>query len=102
MKTLLKNAKVVNVFSCELEKVNVLIQGDTIIGVGDYLDTEADFVVDLQDKIIAPSFIDGHIHIESTMLTPVTDSIPPKKALELTSHTKYSPCFFPNKISIPQ
>ena len=70
MKTLLKNAKVVNVFSCELEKVNVLIQGDTIIGVGDYLDTEADFVVDLQDKIIAPSFIDGHIHIESTMLTP--------------------------------
>ena len=70
MKTLLKNGTVVNVFTDELEKVNVLIEDDKIIGVGDYTDSEADMVEDVSGKYICPGFIDGHIHIESTMLTP--------------------------------
>ncbi len=70
MKLLLKNGAVVNVFTGELEKSNVLIENDKIIGVGDYQDEEADAVENVEGKYICPGFIDGHIHIESTMLTP--------------------------------
>ena len=70
MKTLLKNGLVVNVFTDELEKANVLIEDGKIIGVGDYTDGEADVVEDVSGKYICPGFIDGHIHIESTMLSP--------------------------------
>ena len=70
MKLLLKNAQIVNVFTDRLETANVLIDGEKIIGVGEYNDTDADTVRDLSGKIICPGFIDGHIHVESTMLTP--------------------------------
>ncbi len=71
MKRLLKNGTVVNVFTDSLEKVNVLIENGRIIGVGaEYTDTDADVVEDVSNKYICPGFIDGHIHIESTMLTP--------------------------------
>lgn len=68
MTTLLKNGNIINVFTGEIEKKNVLICDDKIIGVGDY--DSADVIVDVQDKYICPSFIDGHIHIESTTLLP--------------------------------
>ncbi|MCQ2488264.1 MAG: adenine deaminase [Clostridia bacterium] len=70
MKTLLKNGTVLNVFTDTLEKANVLIEDEIIVGVGDYDDTEADSVVDVTGKYVCPGLIDGHIHIESTMLTP--------------------------------
>ncbi len=70
MKTLLKNGLVVNVFTDELEKANVLIEDGKIIGVGDYTDVDADIIEDVSGKYICPGFIDGHIHIESTMLAP--------------------------------
>ena len=70
MKTLLKNAFVVNVFTDEIKKQNVLIEDEKIIGIGAYEDSDADEVKDLSDKYICPGFIDGHIHIESTMLLP--------------------------------
>ena len=70
MKLLLKNAQIVNVFTDRLETANVLIDDEKIIGVGEYNDTDADIVRDLSGKIICPGFIDGHIHVESTMLTP--------------------------------
>ena len=70
MKTLLKNGYVVNVFTDSIEPADVLIENDKIIGVGNYSDTDADVVEDISGKYIAPGFIDGHIHIESTMLTP--------------------------------
>lgn len=68
MTKLLKNGKVVNVFTDEVEKTNVLIEDNKIVGVGDY--TEADEIIDVAGKFLCPSFIDGHIHIESTMLSP--------------------------------
>lgn len=71
MKTLLKNGKVINVFTDEIEDVNVLIEDGLIIGVGNYVDEDADVAEDVSGKYICPGFIDGHIHIESTMLTPV-------------------------------
>lgn len=70
MKTLLKNGTVVNVFTGELIKENVLIEDDIIIGVGQYSDSDAEKIEDVSGKYICPGFIDGHIHIESTMLTP--------------------------------
>ena len=72
MKTLLKNAVVVNVFTKSLDSVNVLLEDNKIIGVGDYYDdAHADVVEDYSGKYICPGFIDGHMHIESTMLPPL-------------------------------
>lgn len=70
MKTLIKNGNVINVFTGEIQKQNVLIEEDRIVGVGDYCDEDADFIDDVTGKYICPGFIDGHIHIESTMLLP--------------------------------
>ena len=70
MKTLLAGGMVVNVFTGELERANVLLDGPIIAGVGDYTPDEADEVRDVTGKTICPGFIDGHMHIESTMLLP--------------------------------
>lgn len=70
MKTLLKNGTVVNVFTGELDRTNVLLENERIIGVGAYADSEADIVEDVRGKYVCPGFIDGHIHIESSMLQP--------------------------------
>ena len=70
MKLLLKNGTVINIFTDSLEKSDVLIENGKIVGVGNYSDTDADVVEDVSGKYISPAFIDGHIHIESTMLTP--------------------------------
>jgi adenine deaminase len=63
---LLKNAKLVNVIAGEIHPANVAIVDGRIIGMGDY---EAERVIDLEGSYLAPSFIDGHVHIESSMLT---------------------------------
>lgn len=70
MKLLFKNGSVVNVFTGEIETKNVLIADGIIIGIGDYNDDDADEIKDISGKYICPGFIDGHIHIESTMLLP--------------------------------
>ena len=75
MRTLLYGGTVVNVFTDTLEKASVLIENDRIIGVGDYTKADVDITAgdsfeDVSGKFICPGFIDGHIHIESTMLTP--------------------------------
>lgn len=70
MKTLLKNGKVINVFTGEIEVADVLIDKDVIVGVGDYSGESADIIEDVSNKYVCPGFIDGHLHIESTMLTP--------------------------------
>jgi len=65
---LLKNARIINTFVGEIQQANVAIFGDTIAGVGDY--DEAKEVFDLQGAFLAPGFINGHAHIESSMLHP--------------------------------
>jgi len=70
MKRLLKNGLVVNVFTDELEQANVLIEDGRIAGVGDYSEADADLTEDISGKVVCPGFIDGHIHLESTMLRP--------------------------------
>ena len=70
MRTLLKNGTVIHVFTGEKEKTQVLLEDGRIAGVGSYSDGEADRVEDLDGTYICPGFIDGHIHIESSMLLP--------------------------------
>lgn len=65
---LLKNGKVVNTFSAEIEEENVAVSGGRIAGVGDY--NQGKEVIDLQGKYLIPGLIDGHIHLESSHLTP--------------------------------
>lgn len=48
----------------------MLIEEQKIIGTGDYADFNADEIIDCTGKYVCPGFIDGHIHIESTMLLP--------------------------------
>jgi len=63
---ILANGQVVNVFTGEVESGNVAICGDSIAGVGDYQDARK--VIDLGGKYVAPGFIDGHVHLESSLL----------------------------------
>ena len=63
---LFKNARVINVFSGEIHKTNVAVEDGRIIGFGDYKAKQA---IDLKGAYLAPSLIDGHFHIESSMLT---------------------------------
>lgn len=66
---LIKKARVLNVFTGELEKAqNVAISSGRIAGIGDY--TEAEEEIDVEGAVLAPGFIDSHIHLESTHLRP--------------------------------
>jgi len=94
---LFKNATFVNVFTNELEKGDIAIHKGVIVGIGIYSiekNTWIEYknedisnakeddcgtnekthpcstIIDCTDKIICPGFIDGHIHIESSMLSP--------------------------------
>ncbi len=66
--TVIKNANVVNVFTNEVMKGDVAIHRGFIAGVGDYVGNE---VIDVGGKYVAPSFIDGHVHVESSMVMPI-------------------------------
>ncbi len=70
MKKLLKNARVVNVFTDSVDECDVLIEDGLVVGLDRYEPCEADECEDLQGRFVCPAFIDGHIHIESTMLMP--------------------------------
>ena len=61
----LKNVSLVNVFSEEVYRTDIAIHGHTIVGLGDY---EGAQTIDLHGRYAMPGFIDGHVHIESTML----------------------------------
>ena len=63
---LFKNARLVNVLSGEIHETNVAVDGGRVIGFGDY---DAKEIVDIAGAYLAPSLIDGHFHVESTMVT---------------------------------
>src|SRR3989454_2931067 len=63
---LFKNAKLVNVLSGEIHPANVAVDDGRVIGLGDY---EAMKVINLAGAYLAPSLIEGHFHVESSMLT---------------------------------
>ena len=64
----IKNAQIVNVLSEEIYKSDVAIKDGIIAGIGSgYIGKKE---IDATGKYISPSFIDGHVHIESSMLLP--------------------------------
>lgn len=64
---LLKNCKIINVFSHEISEGHIAIDSGKIIGVGDY---KAEQEVDMKGRFVAPGLIDSHEHLESSMVTP--------------------------------
>lgn len=64
----IKNAKVVNVLSEEIYEADIAIAGDVIVGVGSGYSGEEE--IDVNGAYVSPSFIDGHVHLESSMLMP--------------------------------
>ena len=63
----LKNAKYLNVFSNEFLCGDIAVANGLIAGVGKY-DGKAE--IDVSGKLVLPGFIDAHIHLESSMVTP--------------------------------
>lgn len=66
-----KNGKIVNVYTKEVYEGGIAVSGDTIAAVGDvaYTIGEHTKVIDAKGNYITPGFIDGHIHPESTSLS---------------------------------
>ena len=64
----IRNARVANVFSLEYEKIDVAVAHGIVVGLGDgYEGLET---VDATGQVLIPGMIDGHFHVESSMLTP--------------------------------
>ncbi|WP_334203875.1 adenine deaminase [Enterococcus durans] len=63
----IKNAKIINVFTKEIMEADVAICDGVIVGVGDY---EGKQIYDAKNKYLVPGLIDGHVHIESSLLSP--------------------------------
>ena len=64
----IKNAKIANVFTGEYEASDVAVFRGKIAGIGENYSGRITY--DAQGRVLIPSLIDGHIHIEDTMLTP--------------------------------
>jgi adenine deaminase len=65
---LVKNANIINVFSGDIYKTDVAIADGIFVGFGEEYDFEN--LYDAQGRFMCPGLIDGHIHIESTFLSP--------------------------------
>lgn len=63
----LKNAKYLNVFSNEFLSGDIAVANGLIAGVGKY---DGKTEIDVSGKFVLPGFIDAHIHLESSMVTP--------------------------------
>ena len=63
----LKNATYVNVFSNELRTCDIAVANGLIVGMGEY---EGEQEIDMTGKIVCPGFVDAHIHLESSLVSP--------------------------------
>ena len=63
---LLKNAKLINVYSGEIQETDVVIAEEKIAGIGKGYQAKKE--INLDGQYLAPGFIDGHVHIESSMV----------------------------------
>jgi adenine deaminase len=61
------NGKIIDVFNLEIMYGDIAIADGFIVGIGDYQGKQ---ILDAKQSYIAPGFIDGHVHIESSMVTP--------------------------------
>ena len=63
----LKNADYVNVFSGEICKADIAVAEGLIVGMGDY---SGAVEYDMTGKLVLPGFVDAHIHLESSLVSP--------------------------------
>lgn len=67
--TVFTGGKVLNMFSGQLEEVDFAVKDGMIVGFGDHY--TSDHLVNLEGRTIVPGLVDAHIHIESTLATPM-------------------------------
>lgn len=63
----LKNAMILDVYNAQFFQSSIAVEKGYIAGIGDY---EGHEEIDCTGKFIVPSFIDGHMHLESSMVVP--------------------------------
>ena len=63
----LKNTTYLDVFSGKMRKGDIAVVGEKIVGIGEYEGIEE---IDCKGLTVLPGFIDGHVHIESSQLSP--------------------------------
>lgn len=64
----LKNARIVDVFTEEIHKADLAVCEGRIAGIGSFYEGKEE--IDLGGKYVLPGFIDAHLHLESTMVAP--------------------------------
>ncbi len=65
---ILRNAQLINVITGEIYPTDIVIHGRYVVAIGEGYSAENE--VDLTGKYVAPGFIDAHVHIESSLVTP--------------------------------
>ncbi|MBQ3694304.1 MAG: adenine deaminase, partial [Synergistaceae bacterium] len=63
----IRNARVANIFTQEYELADVAVYSGKIAGIGKY---DGEVIHDAGGRVLIPGMIDGHVHIEDTMMTP--------------------------------
>lgn len=63
----LKNGNIIDVFNCNVFQGDIAICGEKIVGIGEYSGNEE---INCKGLYISPGFIDSHVHIESSRVTP--------------------------------
>ena len=63
----IKNVSYLNVFTESFEKADIAVKNGVIVGVGDY---EGENEIEGEGKTLVPGFIDGHTHLESSVISP--------------------------------
>lgn len=63
----LKNATYVNVFNGKIEKGDIAVADEKIVGIGSY---QGEKEIDVSGLTVIPGYIDAHVHIESSQLSP--------------------------------
>jgi len=86
----LKNAEIVNVFTGAFETADIAIHHGVIAGIGRY---NGSYERDIQRSIVVPGFVDGHMHIETSMLRPE------ELAVELLKHGTTTAIADPHEIA---
>ena len=67
---LVQNGKVLNVFTNSFEINDIFINNGKIIAVGNHPELKAKEIIDAKNQFVVPGFIDSHVHIESSLVTP--------------------------------
>ncbi|HUN09875.1 MAG TPA: adenine deaminase [Aggregatilineales bacterium] len=65
---ILRNAQLVNVWSGEIYTTDIVVQGTHVVALGTGYTAERE--IDLRGRYVCPGFIDAHVHIESSLVTP--------------------------------